>query len=298
MLSPLRYPGSKSDFAPLVDYIVRECGLTKLPLYEPYAGSAAVSIGLVASGAVPKATILERDPLIYAFWKSVFNHTDELIVNFQDLPITLETWHEFQKFLKVQDASDARTVDLGLAGLFFNRANFSGILNGGPIGGKEQKSQYTIDCRTNKDDIIARILAIAAFADKFEVLNGDALDLIVKQKKRSQCFFYIDPPYFNKGESLYRYYYRHGDHKRLAAALKDAQFKWVLSYDVHHVIEFLYEDLNVYRHVFRYSAHSPKHHEELLISNFVLPSDLDEIRRIKPQAPSSNSNHRLQITAS
>jgi len=272
----LRYPGSKVDFVQTVDKILRGAKITGLPMYEPYAGSAAVSIGLVESGAVKRATIRERDPLLYAFWKCVFENPDDLLVRFQDLPITMDTWHAMRPWLKVEEVTKSNVVDLGLAGLFFNRANFSGILLGGPIGGMQQKSQYPIDCRTNKDDIISRILAIAAFADQLTVEFGDALDLIEEHRRKKNVFFYVDPPYFNKGELLYRHFYRHGDHKRLAAALKNAKFPWVLSYDVHHVIEFLYEDFTVRHHTFQYSARSPKTNDELLIANFELPADLDD----------------------
>lgn len=275
MLSPLRYPGSKVDFVQTVATIVEGAGLSGSALCEPYAGSAAVAIGLLEANSVKHATILERDPLLYAFWKCVFERTDELLVRFQGLPITLDTWHALRPQLNVENVTNANLVDLGLAGLFFNRTNFSGILNGGPIGGKGQKSQYKIDCRTNKDSVISRILAIASFSDLVTVEFGDALKFIGQRKRLKSPFFYIDPPYFNKGELLYRHSYRHGDHKRLAAMLNQCSFPWLLSYDAHPVVEFLYEDQHIKRHVLRYRARSPKFDQELLIANFPLP-DLED----------------------
>ena len=215
--------------------------------------------------------MLERDPLLYAFWHCVFNRSDDLIVEYQKLPITIKTWHELRPLLLVKEVKTSQLLQLGVAGLFFNRANFSGVLNGGPIGGLKQKSQYTIDCRTNKDDLICRILNIAAYADKFSVEFGDAIDLIERHSRKSRAIFYVDPPYFEKGELLYRYFYKHSDHKRLATTLKKAKFSWVLSYDPHHVIEFLYSNFAVQKHHFRYSLRSPKKHDELLISNVDLP---------------------------
>ena len=223
-------------------------------------------------GVVKNATLLERDPLVYAFWKCVFEHTDELLVRFQDIPITVDTWHSLRPYLQVQEPSPEIIVQLGLTCLFFNRANFSGILKGGPIGGRDQKSAYKIDCRTNKDEIIIRVLAIASLADRINVEFGDAIEFIRKRKRLANAFFYIDPPYFNKGELLYRHYYRHGDHKRLAALLKEVRFPWLLSYDAHPVVEFLYDEMTVKRHHFRYSARSPKLDQELLVANFPLPA--------------------------
>jgi DNA adenine methylase len=274
MQSPLRYPGGKSDFVATVNQILNTTNLQGLPLCEPYAGSAAVSLGLLSSGTVSHATILERDPLLFSFWKCVFEKSEELIERFAELPITLETWHSLQPWFKVKEPTDTNILDLGVAGLFFNRANFSGILNGGPIGGKGQKSQYKIDCRTNKEDLIKRLISLAKLSNRVTVEYGDAIDFIGRHKRRKKVFFYIDPPYFEKGDKLYRHYYKLSDHKKLAEVLKKVKFPWILSYDSHHVIEFFYEDLFIRKHNFRYSARSPKNNEELLISNFKLPDDL------------------------
>ncbi len=267
MISPLRYPGGKTDFAPIAVSIVQQSGLAGLPIVEPFAGSAAVSLALLETECAPHVTLVERDPLIFAFWYSVFNHLDELICRFQELPITLKTWNELQPLLKVANPRDCDLVSLGLAGLFFNRANFSGILAAGPIGGKGQRSEYSIDCRTPKDELIPRLMAPAMFAGKVDVLFGDALQVIKLHQRRKRVFFYIDPPYFTKGELLYRHAYKFGDHVALAKALSRSDFPWLLSYDVHHVIEHLYEGSHVQTHRLHYSAYSPKHHEELLISN-------------------------------
>ena len=266
MLSPLRYPGGKSDFCSTIFQIVKSLNLSNQTFVEPYAGSAVASLALLESGIISRAVLVEKDPLVYSFWKALFTRTDELIERFIDLPITLNTWHEFRKYFDVKNVGDASVVDLGLAGLFYNRANFSGILAAGPIGGMGQKSQYTIDCRTNKDEIVVRLLTAAMFADSVDVVCEDAVEYVSKKTKNH--IFYVDPPYFVKGELLYRYYYRMGDHKRLADALATQRNPWFLSYDVHPVIEHLYEGFQVNKLSFKYSAHSPKNHDEYLISNF------------------------------
>jgi DNA adenine methylase len=272
MHSALRYPGGKSDFLGIAKRIFEECGLAGKPLMEPYAGSAAVSLGLLDLGLTPRVTLLERDPLLFAFWKALFTQTDEFITRFQELEITVDTWQRFRPYLKLDAPLEGQIVECGLAALFYNRANFSGILNGGPIGGLGQKSQYKIDCRTNKDLIISRLLASAMFADSVEVLFGDAVEHLKRSQRVGDQVVYLDPPYFNKGDLLYRYFYKLRQHKELAAALSAADFWWFLSYDDHHVIEFLYEDFYVRRLDFRYSARTVAQRTELLISNFAMPA--------------------------
>lgn len=276
MQSPLRYPGSKSNFIKTISRILEDNNLVGLPIVEPYAGSAAVTLGLLDAKLVKHATLVERDPLVYSFWKCVFEHTDDLISDFIDLPINIETWHKFRPLQSIDLPSQEQVQQLGLACLFFNRANFSGILNAGPIGGKDQRSQYKIDCRTNKEEIISRIQKIATFADSVDVVFGDAVEVIDSFRNKKKVFFYVDPPYFLKGESLYRYSYKLREHKLLAAALVKSKFPWLLSYDVHHVIEFLYEDFHTQKYQFQYSARSPKNHEELVVSNFeIKPASLE-----------------------
>jgi|ERR1043166_7404285 DNA adenine methylase len=274
MLSPLRYPGGKADFVSTLDRILRTAKLEGLPLIEPYAGSAAVTIGLLELGTVPTATILERDPLLFAFWVSVFERPEELLDRFFDLPMTLETWHHLQPLLQIDDPRTHDMVELGVAGLFFNRANFSGILHSGPIGGALQQSKYKINCRANKGEIAARVAQIAELGRRVTVCFGNGLDLIRTHLSRKRVVYYVDPPYFVMGERLYRYHFRHKDHKQLAMTLKKAKFPWVLSYDNNHVIEFLYEDCEVRKHAFAYSARSRKEHDELVIANFNLPEQL------------------------
>jgi DNA adenine methylase len=197
--------------------------------------------------------------------------------------------------LKVETASSDNVVDLGLACLFYNRSNFSGILAAGPIGGMEQKSVYTIDCRTNKDEIIVRLLAAATFANAVDVRHCDAAEYLL-DKHGGNRIFYVDPPYFVKGELLYRHFYKMGDHKRLASSLSSLNQPWFLSYDVHHVIEYLYEGFHINKLSFRYSAHSPKNHDELLISNFPISAEVIEspIVRSARQAHSVGTGFRAE----
>lgn len=274
MLSPLRYPGGKSDFASTAASIVQALNLKQPELVEPFAGSAIVSLSLLESELIDRATLIERDPLVYALWKAVFCHLDELLEKFWALPITLDTWKSLRPILKISQPSESNLIDLALACLFFNRANFSGILTAGPIGGMEQKSKYTIDCRTNKDEITVRLLVAATFAERVDVKFGDALDLLPKLSANSSRVFYIDPPYFDKGELLYRHFYKLSDHRKLAETLKGLRSPWFLSYDVNHVIEYLYEGCEINKLTFRYSAREARNHEELLISNFVIDASV------------------------
>jgi len=269
IVSPLRYPGSKATFLHVVLDFIAIHNLQGKEIVEPYAGSAIVSLSLVANEIVKKATLVERDPLIYSFWKAVFNHTDTLITSIEDVDVNIDSWHYFRDFLKYDQPDEDRIPELALAGLFLNRTNFSGILHSGPVGGRSQNSKYQIDCRFNKKDIISRIQKIALLGNSISVVFGDALNLLdkVPTVNNSTHFFYIDPPYFKQGSQLYRFHYKTVDHKRLSDVLRNANYPWLLSYDKHEFIALLYDGFLQNHHNFRYMTKIPKQEKELVISN-------------------------------
>lgn len=269
----MRYPGSKATFLKVVLEFIEVHGLKGREIVEPYAGSGIVSLSLVAKNLVSHATLVERDPLLYSFWKAVFEHTDALLSSIEEINVNMDTWHELRVLLKHKIPEDKLIPDLALACLFFNRTNFSGVLHSGPIGGKNQSSDYKLDCRFNKKDIISRIRQISSLRDGVSVKFGDALEFLQKAniQNNEKRFFYVDPPYFKQGRKLYRYYYKVIDHKRLYDILSVATFPWLLSYDKHEFIELLYDGFPQVHQSFRYMSRTPKNENELVVTNMVIP---------------------------
>ncbi|MGU7853226.1 DNA adenine methylase [Burkholderia orbicola] len=271
-MNPLRYPGSKNRSIEFFANVVRSSGLEGKQIVEPYAGSAAVSLGLLERDLVSSVMLFERDPLVFAFWYSVFFRTEELISAIERVDVSLETWLEMDVYRQYSDVPENLLVECGLAGLFFNRTNFSGVIHAGPIGGKSQSSQYGIACRFNKFDLIKRVLYVSRMRDSVQVYFGDAIRALedADGQGNENRFFYIDPPYFTQGKKLYRYHYQFSDHERLANVLGGVNYDWILSYDAHPIIEYLYTNNNQYRQSFRYSSRVQKVEEELVISNMNL----------------------------
>jgi DNA adenine methylase len=269
IVSPLRYPGSKATFLHVVLDFIATHNLQGKEIVEPYAGSAIVSLSLVANEIVKKATLVERDPLLYAFWKTVFNHTDTLISSIENVNVNIDSWHRYREFLKYDQPVEDHIHELALACLFLNRTNFSGILHSGPVGGRSQNSNYKIDCRFNKKEIISRIQQIALLRDSISVVFDDALNFLhtVPVLNNSTHFFYFDPPYYKQGYQLYRFHYKTVDHKRLSDVLRNASYPWLLSYDKHEFIELLYDGFPQIHQSFRYMTKTPKQEKELVITN-------------------------------
>ena len=153
-INPLRYPGAKRSLVGYIDALLAANNLYGCTFYEPYAGSAAVGLELLQKRRISQLVLCEKDILLYAFWESVFRETDTLCKRIEEAEITVATWQQMLPYRNMKRLEEAELVDLAFAGLFFNRTNFSGILNANPIGGINQTSQYGIACRFNKDKII------------------------------------------------------------------------------------------------------------------------------------------------
>lgn len=278
-INPLRYPGAKRSLSNYVNNLIQANHLQGCRFYEPYAGSAAVGLELLQRGVIGTLVLCEKDVLISAMWSCIFDQTDELCDLIHCTPVSIETWHELEHYRRVTDINEYSLIELGFAGIFFNRTNFSGIIKANPIGGMRQESEYKIDCRFNKNKIIGIIEKISEYRNRVEVFCGDALKFMRTQQNhflRESCFAYFDPPYYEKGAKIYRHYYRNYDHINLCNYVRSVQhLDWLISYDDTPFICALYGDTGAQYCPFYldYSCTSRirTRGQELLISNLPLP---------------------------
>jgi DNA adenine methylase len=253
--SPLRYPGGKGKLARFVAEVVRANGLEDGLYVEPYAGGAAVAWELLLTGRVRRVHVNDLSRPIYAFWRSVLERTDDLARLVADTPLDLETWARMKRTFSNPDESD--DLALGFAMFYLNRTNRSGILNGGPIGGRAQSSAWNMDARYNRLELVSRIERIAQARRRITLTNMDAKDLLQKHKMTwtSKTLVYLDPPYFDKGPDLYYNFYKHGDHAGVACAVRTLHgVPWIVSYDDVGPIHALYEHESWLQYQIGYSA--------------------------------------------
>lgn len=280
--SPLRYPGAKSKLYGYVKDLLESEQKVGCVFYEPFAGSAALSLMLLENNIVSSAVINEKDPLIYYFWMAVFNHTEELINIIKHTDVTIENWYELSKYRDLEYIKDKTTSQIGYAGLFLNRTNFSGILKANPLGGLKQTSEYKINCRFNKEAIITSVSKLGELRNRVKVYNLDALEFMnlnLKHKRNKSTFVYIDPPYYKQGPGLYRYFYTHEQHLELAKFIKTKAFPWLISYDDVSEIRKIYSKSSCINLYMDYSVKTSKKGKELLISNLMIPPVTQEEAR-------------------
>ncbi|MCO6174488.1 DNA adenine methylase [Flavobacterium sp. NRK F10] len=263
--SPLRYPGGKNKLSAFLAKICIDNNING-HYVEPYAGGASVALFLLFEGFVDRITINDKDRSIFAFWHSVLNETDELCRLILETEITIENRKIMKEIQKNKE--NTSLLDLGFSTLFLNRTNRDGIIKGGVIGGNEQKGNYKLDCRFNKDEIIKKIKLISSQKERIELYSLDALDLIdliTIESNNSNTIFYFDPPYYLKASTLYMNYYQKSDHEKVADKIKQIKkINWIVSYDNQHVIRELYSSYPKKEYTFNHSAFKSKIGKEIL----------------------------------
>ncbi|WP_416631403.1 DNA adenine methylase [Acinetobacter baumannii] len=261
--TPLRYPGGKGKFANFVKDLFEANNLSGDYL-EPYAGGAAVALDLLFNDYCTNIHINDFDIAVYSFWKSVTENTELFLKLLHDTPITMETWHE-QKYI-LSNPDKHSQLEHGFATFFLNRTNRSGILKGGVIGGKNQNGNYKLDARYHKENLSKRIEKIGQYSNRIKVYNLDALELLesVDNLLPKDSLIYLDPPYYVKGQGLYRNFYIHEDHVKIREALDKVKTKWIVSYDNCDPIKEIYEGYKKDEYVLNYSAHTTSKGQEIM----------------------------------
>ena len=271
-LTPLRYPGGKTKLYQTVLDLIKRNDVMNGTYIEPFAGGAGIAIRLLIDGIVSDIVLNDLDYSVYAIWKCIVDHTNELCSFIETVPLTTSEWlRQRSIFLNQNDYS---LLEVGKAAFFLNRTNVSGVLTGGVIGGLSQEGPYKIDARFNRKNLVSLIQSIAKYREHVHIYNWNATDFILNIIPNFEnIFVYFDPPYVKKGPSLYRNSFTLEDHRVLSEIITASKFKWIVTYDKCEIIERLYQNFNKEDLIIKYSAGQTKSGTEIIIygNNVVYP---------------------------
>ena len=265
--TPLRYPGGKGKLSYYVKSIIESNNLLDGHYVEPFAGGAGVALELLFHEYVNQIHINDLDPAVYAFWSACVNKTEELCKLISDTPVTIDTWERQRELLRNEDNS-VETLELAFATFFLNRTNRSGILKAGVIGGRAQAGKWKLDVRFNKEDLIKRIEMIANYRNRINIYNLDTVDLLstLPQTLPKNTLVYLDPPYYVKGQGLYRNFYEHKDHVEIKSILDTiTEIPWIVSYDNVGQISNIYSHYRTKVFDLQYTAQTKRVASEIMI---------------------------------
>lgn len=273
--SPLRYPGGKNRLSNFIGLIIQNIGMSSCTYVEPFAGGAGVALSLLLEDKVKNIVINDFDKAIYSFWRAIKEEPDKLIDKIENTPITIKEWYK-QK--EIYLSKSTYSLDLAFATLFLNRTNHSGILTAGPIGGYTQAGEWKLDVRFKKSVLISKIKLIAANKERITVYNKDIISLLKNYIPHfgENVFIYFDPPYYNKGQKLYKNFLTPNDHKIIHNMITDnITTPWIMTYDDVPEIENLYMQYKTQKFDLIYSAANKGMASELLIfsDNILCPTN-------------------------
>jgi DNA adenine methylase len=264
--SPLRYPGGKSSMTSLLASIRAINKLGDRAIAEPFAGGAGASLSLLYREDTREIYINDADPAIHDFWWTVVNRPGPFLEMLRSRPVSMPEWHRQREAYRC--SSGISRLRRGFAAFYLNRCNRSGIImNGGPIGGIEQTGRWKLDARFNKLELEARCARVAEYGQRIRVSQFDALEFI-RGHDQDSMFFFIDPPYYAKGQTLYLNKLDHAYHQRLADQLRGMEgATWVLTYDDCAEIRGMYADwASIRSFSLQYAASERRRGQEILIT--------------------------------
>lgn len=228
--SPLRYPGGKSSMVGLLSQIIRLNGLGRRAIAEPFAGGAGASLSLLYREETPEIHINDADPAIHDLWWTLVRRPEPFLAMLSRTRVNMTEWRRQRDVYRCADR--VSRLRRGFAAFYLNRCNRSGIImNGGPIGGVKQTGEWKINARYNKPELRQRCERISEYRDRIHVNGQDGVEFI-EERDAGATFFFIDPPYFVKGPTLYLNTLDKTYHEALASRLKAlSDDAWVLTYD-------------------------------------------------------------------
>lgn len=228
--TPLRYPGGKRRLTDVVTRLVEANDLKDFQYVEPYAGGAAVALGLLFHEWASTIHLNDLSRPVYAIWHTILNHPEWLCSKLQRASVTMRSWLRHREVLRSQSPD---LEDLGFSALFLNRTNRSGIIGGGVIGGQKQDGSWKLDVRFNPETLVERIKKIARYRDRVQIYQMDGCDFTrqVLPTLGENVFAFYDPPYIERSRQLYLNRYTVADHRELAECVATLEQPWIVTYD-------------------------------------------------------------------
>lgn len=250
MKSLLRYPGGKAklsgDICRRLDAYARD---RHLEYREPFFGGGAIGIDFLSENpAWRKAWINDVDRGVADLWTSVIRYPDDLKNLVMDFTPTVGAFDEFKARLATPSTALAdreEIVERGFQKFALHRLSYSGlgVRSGGPLGGRNPQDESKIGSRWSPKRLCETIGTIHRRLSSMDIRHGSctSVDFSDMIRARGDALLYLDPPYREKGPSLYKHAFTDHDHQRLADDLQATDHPWVLSYDDCPEVRALYD---------------------------------------------------------
>jgi DNA adenine methylase len=252
-LTPYRYPGSKAKLVSTLMEYIDPLLVGKHEFCDLFIGGGSVLLEVAKKYPHIGLYANDKDKYVASFWQIIADTNSN---NLNKLLGLMETKPTLKLFYKLRETPANDIVGLAYRSIFFNRTTFSGIFNSGPIGGKNQSSKYSVDCRYNFKKLKEKILNCHKLLSGRAVIdNVDFSEYLILS--HTDIPVYIDAPYYNKGDILYHEKMSSIQHQLLAQQMENRP-NWVMSYDDCSEIRQLYSSKKIIDLSARYCINGKK----------------------------------------
>ena len=224
--SPLRYPGGKTWLTPHIRAWLGNRAQERT-LLEPFAGGATTSLTAVSENRVSDAVLVEAEPDIAAFWRTVLTASEELAARVLGFELT-------RKNIDRLSFSDSRD-DLSRAfrALVLNRTRYNGIPHR-RCGMTNTNGKGGFQVRWYPATLEKRIRAAGRLAGRLQITEGNGMRALRRLPPRTSILVFVDAPYTGRGgtragQQLYNQ--NQVDHAEIFRLLAESAADFLMTYD-------------------------------------------------------------------
>ncbi len=272
-LSPFRYPGGKTWFAPYIRQWLNSLTSKPTNFIEPFAGGGSIGLLVAAERLADRVTLVEYDEQVAAVWRTI------IYGDWKWLAERIITFHFTPQTVQAELTREPRDLaELAFQTILRNRIRHGGILAPGAGILQRGESERGLYSRWYPETLRDRIKAIAGLRGRITFIQGDGITVVQRFASHPDVAFFIDPPYTaddkKAGRRLYRYHYV--DHGMLFTLASTLAGDFLMTYSDHMAVLTLAQEhsLDFRRIPMRNTHHSSM--QEIIIGRDLkwMPSQL------------------------
>lgn len=267
--SPISWVGGKTQLAPVI--------VSLMPQHDHYVEVCCGSLQVFfAKPPSPLETINDKNGDLMNFWLVCRDHLDEFKQKVKWTPYSrrlFEIWNA--------EPLPDDPVERAARWFYLNCARYSAVFHGGWSYLKIKSDCGSPPARRFRSRI-GRLEAVRERLADVQIECADYSDVIERFGAGERNLLYIDPPYVGS-EAHYEELFTTEDHENLAALLRKAEARIILSYGDHPVVRELYKEWYIREvSVVRHAAHVQEggrkpRGAELILTNYQADPDLFSI---------------------
>jgi DNA adenine methylase len=226
--SPFRYPGGKTWLVPFVTQWLMRLPQRPAEFIEPFAGGAIIGLTVAFEKLANHVTLVELDEPVASVWKAIIYGDYRWLAN-EIIHFDLSSENVDKELNKTEVSVEEKAFQTILR----NRINRGGILAPGAGRIKNGENGRGIKSRWYPETLSKRILNIGKIRERITFIEGDGLQVLEQNSKRTDVVFFIDPPYTAAGKKagtrLYTYF--DIDHELLFKLVEVIKGHFLMTYD-------------------------------------------------------------------